>query len=413
MYNDEDRADTHAQSSFLHDEPLEAKPVGYADQSGMLSGDARERHGHPLARLLATLLCGALAGFGATYWYQSSHAEAPYSAAGRVVTVQVAAAGTAAGVVAANETGIQSVVRAAAPSVVEVITESKVTNPYWGSYVESGAGSGVVLSADGYLITNNHVVEGTTGVTVRMPDGTEYDASVVGTDAQSDLAVLKIEAEGLVPVVFADSDLVEVGQLAVAIGNPLGTLGGTVTEGVISAKDRSINVDGDMMVLLQTSAAINPGNSGGGLFDAQGHLVGIVSAKSSGEDIEGLGFAIPSNLVRNTVSELIEHGYVTGRPALGIALRAITRWSDLVRYNLSEPGVYVVSALTTSPLELWDRVLTVRGMTVGSSDDVKAAIAGCAVGDTVQVEIVRGRQSMTLDVTLEEQTPEMIDNSLV
>ena len=213
----------------------------------------------------------------------------------------------------------------AAPSVVEVFTETKQVSSWFQEYVTEGAGSGVVLSEDGYIVTNHHVIDGANTIKVRLSDGQTYTAALTGTDAKTDLAVLKINASGLITAKLADSSAVRVGDFVIAIGNPLGELGGTVTEGIISAKDREITIDGEAMTLLQTSAAVNPGNSGGGLFNLDGELVGVVNAKSSGDDIEGLAFAIPADTVKEIVQELIQYGYVTGRPQLGISVSQITK----------------------------------------------------------------------------------------
>ena len=166
---------------------------------------------------------------------------------------------------------IKSVVEQCANSVVEIQTESVTngSNPFQ-QYVSSGAGSGVILTQDGYIVTNHHVIEDANSITVRTRSGDEYNASLVGSDEQSDLAVLKIDATGLTPAVLGDSTTLEVGDLAIAIGNPLGELGGSVTSGIISALDREMTIDGQTMTLLQTDAAVNPGNSGGGLFNANG-----------------------------------------------------------------------------------------------------------------------------------------------
>ena len=154
-----------------------------------------------------------------------------------------------------------------APSVVEVFTETKKVSNWFQEYVMEGAGSGVILSEDGYIVTNHHVIDGASTIKVRTNNGQTYEAALKGTDSKTDLAVLKIEATDLLPAKLADSSAVRVGDFVIAIGNPLGELGGTVTDGIISAKDREITIDGQTMTLLQTSAAVNPGNSGGGLFD--------------------------------------------------------------------------------------------------------------------------------------------------
>ena len=159
--------------------------------------------------------------------------------------------------------------------MVEISTEIRQVSPF-ARYVTKGGGSGVVLTADGYIVTNYHVIDGASNVTVRTNYGQEYKAVLVGTDSRTDLAILKIDATNMPAVTFTDSDAIKVGQLAIAIGNPLGELGGTVTSGIISAKDRAISIDGKIMNLLQTSAAVNPGNSGGGLFDGNGDRKSVV-----------------------------------------------------------------------------------------------------------------------------------------
>jgi serine protease Do len=297
----------------------------------------------------------------------------------------------------------EDVAAAAASSVVEVTTESKVTHPFFGNYVTEGAGSGVVFSADGFIVTNHHVIVGSTSVTVRMSDGTEYPAELIGSDQQTDLAVLKVDAAGLSAVAFADSDTVVVGQPVVAIGNPLGSLGGTVTEGIISAKDREIVVDEDEMTLLQTSAAINPGNSGGGLFDGDSQLVGVVNAKFSADDIEGLGFAIPANTVKFIVTELIENGYVTGRPSLGVEAVQVGTREELYYYGVNDYGVYVSEVNEPSnPLQPGDRLIQVGESRITSLADVKNAISHAAVGDHITISLQRGGQVMQVEVTLQE-----------
>lgn len=218
------------------------------------------------------------------------------------------------------------VIAAIKDSVVEIRTQAVVSQH---QYIQKGAGSGVIVgnykATNGneqgyYIITNAHVIEDAVNsskskITVILTDGTEYQAKVVGSDTKSDIAVLKIsEAKALTCATFANEDYkLRVGDEVIAIGNPLGQLGGTVTNGYISALDREILVDGNKMNLLQTDAPINPGNSGGGLFNLRGELIGIVNAKSTGTDIEGIGFAIPSNDALKVYSDLINYGYVTGR----------------------------------------------------------------------------------------------------
>ena len=210
-----------------------------------------------------------------------------------------------------GERSVTDVVDQVADAVVEIRCTVKVqVGGYWfqrpTSYSATSAGSGVILSADGLIVTNCHVIEGATDITVRLRNGTEYAASLVGSDAEHDIAVLRVQAENLTYATFGDSSALKVGQTVVVIGNPLGTLGGTVTDGIISALDRDITIDGTTMRLLQTNASINSGNSGGGMFDLDGRLIGVVKAKSTGDDVEGLGFAIPANTALSVVKQLTQ-----------------------------------------------------------------------------------------------------------
>lgn len=306
-----------------------------------------------------------------------------------------------------NNTGesltVADIAEIASVSVVEITTESVQTGSRFGQFVSEGAGSWVVITTDGYIVTNNHVIDGATKISVRLKDGTSFDAELVGKDSQTDLAILKIDASGLTPAVLGSSSTLKVGDLAVAIGNPLGELGGTVTDGIISALDREISIDGENMTLLQTSAAINPGNSGGGLFNAAGELIGIVNAKSSGTDVEGLGFAIPIDTAKTVITQLMENGYVSGRPSLGVTTVDIANTATAMRYGVNRTGVYVYEAASGSVLKSGDLFVSVNGTAVSSSAEVKAAIAGCAIGDTIEVTVLRSNTQQTVSVTVTEQ----------
>lgn len=190
-------------------------------------------------------------------------------------------------------------------SVVEVKIEIKPSNYNSTSGVVEGAGSGVIFSSDGYIVTNYHVVEDAICIKVKLHNGSEYIANLVGQNKKEDIAVLKINATNLTPVSFGSSKNLKVGERVIVIGNPLGTLGGSVTDGIISALNRTLNIDGEDMTLLQTNAEINHGNSGGGVFGEKGQFVGLVVAKSTGADLEGLGFAIPSDTVKEVINKLI------------------------------------------------------------------------------------------------------------
>ena len=297
---------------------------------------------------------------------------------------------------------IPEIAAAASDSVVEIYTETVINSGRMGQFVTEGAGSGVIISSDGYIVTNNHVIEGAQKITVRLNNGEDYDAALLGRDSKTDLAVLKIDVTGLQPVAFGNSDKLIVGELAVAIGNPLGQLGGTVTEGIISALSRNIDIDGNMMTLLQTSAAVNPGNSGGGLFNGYGELIGIVNAKSSGSDIEGIGFAIPVNLVKSIAESLIQYGYVPGRIDFGANLLDILDARTAMMYRIQTPGVYVSQADSDCPLKSGDRIISVDGMEIRSAADIYDLLESCSVGDTLSIKVSRGGGDYTIELTLKQ-----------
>ena len=307
------------------------------------------------------------------------------------------------------------ITREVADSVVEITTEVVQTSGYYGQYIAQGAGSGVIISEDGYIITNNHVIEDASNITVTLRSGESYDAKLIGTDADEDIALLKIDASDLIVAVFGDSSTLEVGDKSVIIGNPLGTLGGSVTEGIVSALDRSIVIDGKTMPLMQTDAAINPGNSGGGMFNGQGELVGIVVAKSggtsSGSTIDNIGFVIPINNVLNILGDLKEYGYVRGKADTGMSFVDITnRMYAWYYYNSSSTGVFITSVergsnAAEAGFSAGDRVISVDGQTVSSVSDLTAIISSHSVGDTLSFELERSGRTGTISLTLEEYVP--------
>jgi serine protease Do len=307
---------------------------------------------------------------------------------------------------------VNDVVNAVADSVVEITTEYRSTG-FW-QYVQSGAGSGVIITEDGYIVTNNHVIvkDGTVAdpISVRLRDGTSYEAKVVGRDEDADIAVIKIDATGLTAAVFGDSATLAVGDDIVAIGNPLGELGGTVTEGIISALDREVDVEGTKMNLLQISAAVNPGNSGGGLFNMKGELVGVVNAKSSGSGIEGLGFAIPSNDANHIAEELIAHGYVTGKPYIGISTYYASDAFTAYRYFDSQAtGLYiyeVVKGYNDNVFKKNDRIVEVDGKEIATNDDLAKIIKEAEIGSTLKFTVYREGKRTELDVKVYEYVPE-------
>jgi serine protease Do len=300
---------------------------------------------------------------------------------------------------------IPQVVEAVSDTVVEIATEQVTNAGYFGSRVESGAGSGVIISTDGYIITNNHVVSSARSVSVRLRNGETYDAEIVGRDTISDLAVLKIEASDLKAASYGNSDKLVVGETVIAIGNPLGQLGGTVTDGIISALNRDVTLsDGTVMNLMQTSAAISPGNSGGGLFNTYGELIGIVNAKSGGSNVEGIGFAIPSVQVVTIAEQLTNFGYVQGRVDFGIQLVDVHDIFTAMRYSLSSLGVYVSQDDTDSGLRAGDRIISIEGVDVSSAVEVKAVYSDkkYKIGDTLKLVISRSGRTYEAEVVLKQ-----------
>ena len=298
-------------------------------------------------------------------------------------------------------------------TVVEITTETVQTSTYFGQYITSGAGSGVIISADGLILTNYHVIEGATKITVRLSNGSEYEGTVTGSDSESDIALIKIDAADLKHPVIGNSDALVVGQEVVAIGNPLGELGGSVTNGIISALDREVKIGGETMNLLQTNAAVNPGNSGGGLFNLKGELIGVVNAKSSGTGIEGLGFAIPINDAMDVIMELSEYGYVRGRVYLGIDIREITEITMQYYYaGFTKPGMYVMSSPLNTEVKKYDRIVAADDVEVSTLSELKAILRQHKVGDTMTLTVVRNNKNVTVTVTCYEYVPDGVNSSI-
>lgn len=314
---------------------------------------------------------------------------------------------TAAGSTDGTSMSVQQIASVVSPSVVAITTEQMSSSQTWfgGYYVQSGAGSGVIISQDGYILTCAHVVNGATSVKVQLNGSDEsYDATVVGQDSTSDIAVLKIDATGLTPAVIGDSDALAVGEVAVAVGNPLGTLSNTVTDGIVSALNRQVTVQNNDMTLIQTDASISPGNSGGGLFNANGELIGIVNAKSSYSEAEGIGFAIPINTAMEIGQQLIENGSVA-RPALGVKIMDVTDAQTAQQLGVSTMGVYVVevtkgSGADAAGVQAGDRVLAVDDTAVSDSSALKNYLKDKGIGDTVNLQVERDGKVLTLAVTL-------------
>ncbi len=279
---------------------------------------------------------------------------------------------------------------------------------YQDDYIGYYWGTGVILTEDGLVLTNAHVIEGCDEVTVKLSDDTEYETSLVGADGISDIAVLKIEAEGLTPAQFGQSSVLRVGDAVAAIGNPLGEeFRFTLTNGIISAIDRDISYKGRSMVLIQTNTALNSGNSGGALFNMAGQVVGITNMKmmSSYSSIEGIGFAIPSETVRSVVSSIVKYGKVPGRPSIGITVGAIPEQA-MEKYSMPE-GVYVSEVQEKSDaakkgIKKGDVILEVNGTSVTTPDEIKEIKDRFNVGDTLKMKIWREGETFEVDVVISD-----------
>jgi len=228
-----------------------------------------------------------------------------------------------------------------------------------------------------------------------------------------DIAVLKIDAKGLTPAAFGSSKEVEIGETAVVIGNPLGEFGNSVTSGVISGLDREITIDDETMILMQTDAAVNPGNSGGGLFNDRGELIGVIVAKSSGDNVEGLGFAIPIDDAARVIADLMEYGYVTGRPQFGIEVVEISNSMTAMRYGVGELGLYIANVENGSQayndgMRIGDRIVSIDGEEITTTVTMKQLLSRHSVGDVLTVVVQRYGENgtETLHVTLSENVPE-------
>ena len=372
----------------------------------------RKRSGGRIVRSAVALVLAAAMGFAGGF------VGARVGNAGNKVVIQQvertdssAASGTA---VASGGMTTSQVSEMVSPSVV-VITTEQVVYSQWSWYgqnqVESGAGSGVIISSDGYILTCAHVVSGASQITVTIGD-TDYTATVVGEDDTSDVAVLKIDATGLTPATVGDSDSLSVGDSVLAVGNPLGELGGTVTSGIVSALNRSVTIQGtsstNTMSLIQMDASVSPGNSGGGLFNMNGELIGLVNAKSSSSDAEGLGFAIPINDAIQVAQDLLENGYVSGRPYMGITYIAVTDAQTAAQLNVNAYGVYVVDVVQGGPadkagLKAGDRIVSIDGNEIAQKDDLGTLMQQHTAGDTLSITVARDGQMQTVSLTLGEK----------
>ncbi len=301
-------------------------------------------------------------------------------------------------------------------STVGITVDLVGTNIFGQQVTSAAAGSGFVITENGYILTNYHVVENANEITVTFVDGKTYPATYVGGEEGNDIAVIKIEAEGLTPVVLGSSDNMRVGEQVLTIGNPLGELTFTETAGIISALNRTITMsDGRKINMIQTDCAINSGNSGGALFNIHGEVIGVVSAKysasgsSSSASVEGLGFAIPIDDVSDIVSELVTNGYVSGKPFMGVGLGDVDEQAQAYGVpagavvNLVPEGLPAAKA----GIQVGDIITALDGEAVSSYSELTAAVKAHTVGDTVTLSVFRGGEKLEVKLTLVESTPEL------
>ncbi|MDO5545107.1 MAG: trypsin-like peptidase domain-containing protein [Eubacteriales bacterium] len=387
--------------------------------------DAKKRKkGNGGVRLVATALCcsllGGIAGAGGTIWYnQYRNSQAPEDTQQLTVMVEGLRETSKIEVVqvdTSQQLTSAEVYAANVNSTVGITTSTSTTN-FWGYTTTSAAsGSGFIISTDGYILTNYHVIEDADSVTVALYSGDTYDASLVGYDESNDIAVLKIDAEDLSPVILGDSDTLHIGDSVVAIGNPLGELTFSLTAGTISAKDREVTLSSNItMNLLQTDCAINSGNSGGALFNLYGEVVGITNAKyssssSSSASIDNIGFAIPINSVMPIVESIIEKGYIS-KPYIGITVMDVSEESQL--YGVPA-GIAVQSVTEGSPAEeggltAGDVITGVNGDAM-DSDDLVSYVKSASVGDTLTLSIYRQGETLEITVSIGEQIQSALAN---
>ena len=373
--------------------------------------------GKIVALLLACALVGGGSGFGAAALMQKNAAAQPQSTtqASSDASVMLEAKRQAAALqVASVDTGkvlTPSEVYAQNVNSTVGITTSITTNYFGYQTTSAAAGSGFILTQDGYILTNYHVVEGSNSIKVTTYDGTSYDAQLIGYDESNDIAVLKIDATDLTPVVLGDSDTLNVGDTVVAIGNPLGELTFSLTTGVVSALDRPVTLStGTTMNLIQTDCAINSGNSGGALFNLYGEVIGITNAKSSSSgssseaSIDNIGFAIPIDQVRSIFESIITNGYIV-KPYIGVTVSDVS--SESQSYGLPQ-GAAVRSVTENGPaaeagLQENDIITAVNGETITGSNDLVKLVKASAAGDTLELTVYRQGQTTTLTLTVGEQ----------
>ncbi len=351
---------------------------------------------------------GALVGGGLVLEYGQHFLAKPASQSTTTLPNLAQPSAAPTGVSGGRNTAIVQAAQAVGPSVVGIANKAYARGLFSRRVlVEQGVGSGVIFDSNGYIVTNFHVVDGAQELTVSLADGRTMPGKVLGTDSATDLAVVKVDATGLPAAVFGNSDTLMVGEPAIAIGNPLGLeFRGSVTTGVISALNRSLEIGERKFKLIQTDAAINPGNSGGALVNADGMVIGINSAKIAVAGVEGIGFSIPINTARPILQAIIEKGHVA-RAFLGVGVMDKNLAANYGYEWDIEKGIYVAKVDDSGPagkagLRQGDIIVKIAGTDINSVAELRAVLDGQAIGSRVDVEIVRNGKNRTIPVLLEE-----------
>lgn len=371
------------------------------------SGNAKKKAKNGFRAVVATALICSVAGGGIGGYVGANYAAKGFAKQMVAMQTNTQTGATSVQLVAGSDVSpVVAIAKKVMPSIVGVTVYGDYN--YWGrryANIELGSGSGIVFSEDGYIVTNNHVVENATTVKVTLADNREYEAKIVGTDVNSDIAVLKIDAPDLVAAELGDSDELQIGELVVAIGNPLG-YSNTVTDGIVSGLNRQLTDYSDMM-LIQTNAAINSGNSGGALVNSRGQVVGINSAKLVASNAEGMGFAISINGVKDIIEEITSKGYVS-KPYLGVTINNNYQVDQDTAEKFEIPmGIQIVSVVEGGPaqkagLRDGDIIYKVNDSLISSFDQLSEIIESSKVGDTLHILAYRDGDKIVADAVLED-----------
>ena len=387
------------------DEPAHAAPVGPAHSKPKEKKEKKYvTKGALIACMILTMILSSLLGafISGTYFAKNT-------SDGRTARQDADLSQLDLGDATGSELTVAQIVDKNEDAVVEILMSGTAQNMWGQMQLVQGAGSGVIMTEDGYIATNTHVIQGANKVEVTLHNGESYPARIIGSDPANDIAVIKIEAKGLTTATIGDSSTVDVGDLAVAIGNPLGQLGGTATTGIISALDRTLDVEGTTLTLMQTDAAINGGNSGGGLFNKKGELIGIVESKASAVGVEGLAFALPINNVSPIINDFIKNGgnvqAAEATPAVGVVISDVSE-ENAQYYGLESAGVFIAQVTGENAMKAGfqqgDRIVSFNGTKINNSNEFITLVRKCKVGDTVTIVVSRNGQEIEIKTVLEE-----------